>query len=237
MITIGIVTTNLGRLPILEIFCEGIKRLRRETGLTTIPVVCAGDVGGKSLCEEYNITHIVTPNRPLTNKFNTACEALRGKVDYVMVMGSDDLIATKDFLRVYNEAESNGTDLIGFSDVYMFGMDDEHSGDLIHFPHTTVLGVGRTVKASVLDNLGWRPWNIDRDRAIDTVMLDACRPYVVTRKVFDGGFIVDLKTSWNLNPIKFWHKKLGAMPSNQLLWDNIGLQETELINNFISRQK
>lgn len=232
---IGIVTANLGRLPILEIFCEGIRRLRRETGLA-IPVVCAGDVEGKELCEGYGITHIVASNKPLTNKFNTACESLRGKVDYVMVMGSDDLIATKDFLRVHEECQK-GTDLIGFSDVYMFGMDDVSTGALVYFGHTTVLGVGRTVKGSVLDCLDWKPWVIQRDRGIDTVMLDAVRPYVTTRKVFDGGFIVDLKTSWNLNPIKFWHKKCGSLPSNQLLWDNIGVKEAELIKQFLNKQK
>lgn len=236
MTTIGIITTNFGRVPILEIFCEGIRRLRRETGLT-IPVVCAGDIGGKAVCEEHDIVHIIAPNVPLTNKFNTACEALRGKVDYVMIMGSDDLISTRDFLRVHHEAEQNKTDLIGFSDVYMFGMDDEHPGALVHFPFTTVLGVGRTVKADVLDKLGWRPWNLDRDRGIDRVMLDACSPLVKTRKVFDGGLIFDLKTAWNINPMKYWYKKIGAMPSNQLLWDSIGLREAELIKQFLNKQK
>ena len=101
---IGIITTNFGRLPILEIFCAGIKRLREET-LLDIPVVCVGDADGAETCKSYNIEHIVHPNKPLTDKFNVACQAFRGRVDAIMIMGSDNVISTTAFLSVVAEAE------------------------------------------------------------------------------------------------------------------------------------
>ena len=229
---IGIIVTNFGRTRILNIFGAGIARLRAETGFD-IPVTCVGDIDGADICHKYDIMHIEYPNRPLTGKFNRACKSMEDRVDYVLVMGSDDLLSTRSFLAIHAEAEK-GIDLIGLSEVYFFGMDDVHSGKLIHFRHTTVLGVARTIKASVLDNLSWEPWTQHRDRSIDTIMLDAVRPYVKTRALLNGEFVVDLKTSMNLNPIRFWAKKLGAMPNADLLWNNIGAEERRLIEEYLA---
>ena len=232
---LGIITANFGRVPILEIFAEGITRLRSDTGLT-IPTVCVGSEDGQEICRSHAIDHIVFPNTPLTSKFNRACLELKGKTDYVMILGSDNLISTRTFLNITKECEK-GIDLIGLSEVYFFCMDDIHTGKLIHFRHTTVLGVGRTIKATVLDNLNWQPWVISRDRAIDTVMLDAVRPYVSTRSLLDGEFVADLKTSMNLNHVRFWAEKLGYMPNADLFWNNIGPREKELIKNYLNSSK
>jgi len=232
--TIGIITTNFGRVPILEIFAEGITRLRDETQ-RIIPCVCVGSEDGAETCRSHTIDHIIYPNSPLTSKFNRACLEMKDRCDYVMILGSDNLISTKTFLNVVEECDK-GADLIGFSEVYFYCLDDVHTGKLIHFKHTTVLGVGRTISAKVLDNLNWQPWVITRDRAIDTIMLDAVRPFVKTRSLLDGEFVVDLKTSMNLNPVKFWAQKLGYMNSDRLLWDNIGPRESELIRNYINNR-
>jgi glycosyltransferase involved in cell wall biosynthesis len=229
---IGIITTNFGRIPILEICFAGIDRLRLDTGME-IPCVCVGeeDDATVELCKFYDIEHIYQENRPLTAKFNTACKALEGRVEYVMILGSDNLISTGTFNTILSECEK-GVDLVGLSDIYFYGMDDIHTGKLLHFSHTTVLGVGRTIKASVLDELNWKPWITDRDRAIDVIMLDAVSPYVNSRTLLYGQFAVDLKSSFNLNGIRFWADKLGYMPSDQKLWDNIGAKETELIKKY-----
>jgi len=234
MSTIGIISANLGRIKVLEIFCAGIKRLREETQMD-IPCVVVGDIDGRETCERYNIQHIEYPNKPLTGKFNRACLEMKGKVDACMVMGSDNLIATETFLRIHAEVEK-GIDLIGLNDLYFFGMDDIYTGKLIYFGHTTVLGVGRTVSAKVLGQVGWEPWKIDRDRGIDTVMLDGVRSHVKTSVLLKGGFVVDIKSSWNLNRLDFWYKKLGALPNADMLWKNIGNEESELIRDYISKQ-
>ncbi len=228
--TIGIITTNYFRLPVLKIFCEGIDRLREETD-TDIPVVCVGTKDGEEVCLQYGIDHHTYQNSPLTGKFNRACELLKGSVDYVMVMGSDNLISTETFLRIKEEAEK-GIDLIGLSELYMLSMDGNNKGKLYHFPHTTVLGVGRTVSARVLDKLNWNPWGEDKDRGIDVVMLDTVRPHVKTSSLLSEQFIVDLKTKYNLNPIDCWSNKLPGKDIN-LLWDNIGNREQTLIKQYI----
>jgi hypothetical protein len=233
MNTIGIAVTNFGRNNILRIFCAGVRRLREDTNLP-IPAVCCGDIGGADICREYGIEHIEQGNKPLTEKFNTACHALKGRVDYVMVMGSDNVLSTETFLRIQAEAEQ-GTDLIGLSDVYFYGMDDITTGQLFHFTHTTVLGVGRTIKASVLDNLNWKPWTEPRDRGIDSVMLTAVRPYVKTSKLLIGGHVFDLKTSMNLNRIEFWARKIPKMANSDLLWNSIGAEERRLIEEYLKR--
>jgi hypothetical protein len=220
----------MGRLPVLKIFCAGIKRLREDTGLD-IPVVCVGDPVGAETCQSYDITHIEHPNNPLTGKFNRACQELYKKVEYVMIMGSDNLISNKAFLAVVEEAEK-GTDLIGFDSIYFYGLDGECKDKLVYFRHTTVLGVGRTVSARVLNNLYWKPWGREQNRAIDTCMLDSVRPFVRTRTLLSHHFLVDLKTSWNLNSMNIWHKKFGALPNQDVMWNNIGEEEKELIRNY-----
>jgi len=230
---IGVISANFGRLPILKIFCAGIARLRRETGLA-IPCVVAGDISGAEVCDSYNIEHIICRNYPLTGKFNTACEALKGRVDYVMVMGSDNLISTMSFNRVIQEAE-RGIDLIGFNDVYFYGLDDIYAGKLFHFKHTEVLGVGRTIKASILDKFKWRPWVKDADRGIDRRMLNEVTPLAKTNVLLRGGAVIDLKTNWNLNHIRSWANKLGVMSSDNLIWDMVGPEEANLIKQYINR--
>lgn len=231
MPTIGIISCNLGRVPILRIFCAGIKRLREETQME-IPCVVVGDIDGKQTLAEYNIDFIEFPNKPLTGKFNRACLEMKGKVDAVMIMGSDNILSTETFLRIHAEIKK-GANLVGLDDVYFFGMDSNATNELVHFSHTTVLGVGRTISSSVLDHVGWQPWNLERDRAIDTVMLDTIRPYVMASVLLKGGKVFDLKTSWNLNRLEFWLKKLGSLPTNDILWNNIGKEEAELIVDYI----
>lgn len=230
---IGIISANFGRLPILKIFCAGIARLRNDSGLH-VPCVVAGDASGADICNSYNIEHIVCKNSPLTDKFNTACEYFRDKVDYVMVMGSDNIMSSMSFNRVIQEAE-RGIDLIGFDDVYFYGMDDIYSGKLFHFKHTTVLGVGRTLKASLLNKFQWRPWVTPQERGIDKVMLNAVTPLAKTSVLLKNGRTFDLKTNWNMNHIKHWAGKLGAMQTDQLLWDSVGVEEAKLIIKFLNR--
>ena len=231
MANIGIISTNYHRVPVLKIFCAGIKRLRQETGFD-IPCVVVGDIDGAEACRDYDIEHIEYHNKPLTGKFNRACLELRGRCDYVMVMGSDNVIASKSFLRIKEEADK-GIDLIGLSEVYFFAMDDIYTGNLYHFLHTTVLGVGRTVSSKVLDSMGWEPWRIQKDRSIDTILLDGVRPYVKTRALLTGEYVFDLKTNHNLNKIHFWSRKLPKMPNADLLWNNIGEEEQQLIKQYM----
>lgn len=234
MATIGIISCNYQRVPILRIFASGIRRLREEMGLD-IPVVVVGDIGGADVCREYNITHIEYPNKPLTGKFNRACLEMKGKCDAVMVMGSDNLLSSQTFMRIKEEADK-GIDLIGLSEVYMFGMDDIYTGNLYYLQRTTVLGVGRTVSARVLDRMGWQPWKTDKDRSIDTILLDSVRPHVETTTLLNGGFVVDLKTNFNLNKIYFWAKKLPRV-SPDILWRNISQEETSLIKRYLQDNK
>lgn len=231
---IGIVVTNFLRVEILRIFCAGVARLRYETGLP-IPTVCVGGEEGKQICEFYNITHITYPNRPLTYKFNRACEELRGKVDHIMIMGSDNLLATESFLAIQAEADK-GIDLIGLDSVYFFAMDDVHTGKLIPFKNTKVLGVARTVSKRVLDIVGWRPWGeVPKDRSIDTHMLDIVRPLVKSSSLLSDQYVFDLKTKFNLNPVRFWAEKLGTI-NPDILWSHIGQKETMLINNYLENE-
>lgn len=235
MTKIGIITANKGRVEVLRIFVAGVKRLREDSHID-IPCVCVGDVDGRAICNEYGIEHIEYPNKPLTGKFNRACEELKGRVDAVCIMGTDNLLSTETFTRIVEEAEK-GTDLIGYDNLFFFALDGQYKGNLYHFTHTTVLGVARTISAKVLDKLNWRPWGRDMDRSIDTCMLDTVRPYVETRALLSGGMIVDLKSKHNLNAIDFWAE--GKLPrvDREKLFSSIGEEERYLINKYMEENQ
>jgi hypothetical protein len=158
------------------------------------------------------------------------CE--KDDVDAIMLMGSDDLLSTKTYLAIQKDMGDH--DMVGLGDLYMFGLDGTHAGTLVFFHHTTVLGVGRTIRKSIIQGMGHKAWNIDRDRSIDGIMLDSVKDAVKTRKSIKGLHVFDLKTNHNMNSIEFWVKQLPQV-SSSILWDNIGVRETELIEEILKR--
>lgn len=230
---VGLITASFGRVKILEIFAEGVRRLMDESG-HEVSCVSVGSEDGRAILEARGIQFIPFPNKPLTGKFNRACQELKGKVDCVMLIGTDDLIATSTFKRIIAECEK-GIDMVGIDDVYFFGLDDVHAGKLVKFNHTKVLGPARTVSARVLDGCNWTPWDQDKDRGIDTCMLDTIRPLVKTKVLLSGGYCFDLKSSLNLNKMDYWVEKFGYMNDQSIFWNNIGENETRLIKQYLER--
>ena len=231
---IGIILANHYRQAILEICFAGIDRLRADC-IEDIPVVCIGEEDDKTLdlCKHYDIEHHYAPNIPLTGKYNYACQLLRTKVDAVMVIGSDNLISNNTFMRISDKVQE-GFDLIGADDIYFMCLDDVHAGKLLYFGRTTVLGVGRTISAQILDKVNWTPWGIPRDRGIDRVMLDTVRPHVEKSILLSGCYIFDLKSNQNLNNVNSWVKSRGYMDSAEIFWNSISPAEQNLITNLLN---
>jgi hypothetical protein len=232
---IGIILTSFYRQRVLEICFAGIDRLRADCQ-EYLPVICVGEEDEKTLdlCDHYDIEHHYAPNRPLTEKYNLACQLMKGKCDNVMILGSDNLITNRTFNAISAETEK-GIDLIGLDDVYFFGMDDEFTGKLLYFGYTQVLGVGRTVSARVLDKINWTPWGRPADRGIDRVMLETVNPHVETRSLLSGYHVFDLKSSQNLNPMRSWAQRKRFLADTDIFWEQLSPAEINLIKQYIEQ--
>lgn len=202
---IGIVTANYDRHDIFRLWCASIKRLRDSFG--DIPVVVTSESMDRATCKTYNIEHISCKNRPVSRKFNFSMEAMRDKdVDYVMVLGSDDIITDGLFQTILNEVES-GIDVIGTDSIYYYSLNRytcPHK--LIKLKYKRMLGVAKTISRSVLERVYFAPWSWDRDHGLDANLSNNIREHVRTTSFVDG-MVVDVKSKFNMNPFSLWNKK------------------------------
>jgi hypothetical protein len=230
---IGIISTNYLRPRIFHLWCASIKRLREETGLF-IPCVVVSEPEDEETCKRYNITHITQQNNPVSNKFNTACEFMKEVADYCMILGSDDIISTDTFLRIKAEAEK-GYDLIGVDQIYFFSTDTSTKGQmvLLHRPGK-MLGVGKTISSKVLDQVGWRPWNREKNWGLDGIAQECIRPFVQTTKIVEGAEIADCKSKqFSMNKASFWFGKIRELQDTAKFYSFLGEEEKQILKQIL----
>jgi len=105
------------RPKITKIHFESITRLKRE-GYEFIPFVVLSENEMIPLCEEYGIKYVWAENRPVGTKHNTGIkESLKIEWDYLMVLGSDDIISSS----LFDHYEPlMGKDFFGVRDIHFF---------------------------------------------------------------------------------------------------------------------
>lgn len=203
------VVTGVWKRPIVfEMFAESIKKIPFE-----VDVIVAGSEGheSKRMVERHGFTYIEVPNRPLGAKMNATTKAAKGS-DYVICLGSDDLLSVDTWLRLYEEMQK-GYDIIGLQDLYFYDLKTRKAiywGGYIgkRYGHTT--GVGRCLSKKVMSKLGWECWRSRIDRYLDASMSERLRNTgvdfnVKTINLKDSGLLaVDVKSSENITPFELW---------------------------------
>ncbi len=229
MYKLCIITTNYGRDNILDLYLYGIDRLRIQCDIQIVSIV-VGDI--TKVTEKHDVIHIPHANHPLTTKFNVACQKAREyNPDYVMVMGSDDLMS-KEVLD-YIISKSNA-DFIGIRDIYLYSLDPKHLNQMMYLK-SNIVGCGRTISRAVMDKVNWKPWNIERDRGVDQVLWRTMEKHIKTQELFYvqdiGGYLVDVKTEESMNDFGRWHKnqRIPAAPVLEFLSD----PEKEIIKQIL----
>jgi len=233
MMTFGFLTINFRRPQILKLFCASIKRLRAEVGIN-FPVICVSEAVDATICSQYEIGHIVYPNTPSSEKWNVGCEYLRQiGVDYVVVMGSDDIMSTQCLRNIMSEMD-NDVDVIGVKGLYVYDTDGDYRGTLKHITSKKLLGVGKTINKRVLDAVNWRPWecSVPRNSGTDAVASRNIFPYVKTTAVVEG-VIVDCKSKESLNKFTMFHTNSHGQDSDKNIFYNIlSREELEILHSI-----
>jgi len=229
MKTFGIITISYKREKVLRLFCAGIKRLRNDLQMF-IPVVCVGDAEHKSICDEYHIHHITQENHPASQKWNTAVAYMMSiNVSYISIFGSDDICST-DLLKNLISAMEVGYDLIGVNQIYFYGGDGKHKGQLRHLQSgKTIMGVARTISKYVFEK-AHPMWRKNRSWAMDGDCLRTIKPYMRHYKIVEGD-VFDIKTTdaVQLNKMTYWLSKLDTNLPPDILYNILSQEEKDIL--------
>jgi len=212
---------------VLDLFLASIERLRTLAG--DFPVVCVSDEEDKSTCAKNAVVHITQANKPVSLKWNTGFKYLRdlGNVDYVMIVGSDDLISSALMLNLI-DAMNKDYDLIGIRSIYFYGAYGQNRGKLIHISRAGILGVCRTIHRRVLDNINWTPFPKAVNYAMDGLCMRTISPWVKSQACVEGDCF-DIKNHNSMNRIEFWMQKVKERTAPEIMYDQLSDKELKIL--------
>jgi len=209
---IAIVTGVWKRPEVFKIFAKGINKLRKIKGVEW-RVIIAGSEGMRSeaMVGIEGFQYIETPNHPLARKMNTTIEMARiWEADYVLCLGSDDIISPK-LMRLFIKHMKQGIDFIGVLDFYFYDMVSKKSmywGGYIDYRKGHTCGAGRCLSKNLLNKWGWSIWEDKQSHILDNSMEDKLEatPHTSVKISLaqEGLFAVDIKSSTNMTPFEPW---------------------------------
>jgi len=102
------------------------------------------------LCDRYGIAWTMSENRPVGRKKNNGLnEAFKYEWDYLLEMGSDDLLRN-EVLEVYEPYFKRGTPLMGMTRLIFM---DSASGEAREYENAAVFGMGRAMSREMLQRV------------------------------------------------------------------------------------
>ena len=220
---LAIVTGVWQRPEIFKIFANQTKKLKHKD--VDIVVIVAGSEGedSKSMVEKHGFKYIEIRNTPLAHKMNATTD-LAGQyaVDYVLCVGSDDIIS-QELFDIYVEQMNKGIDYVAVLDWYFYdtqtdkfaywgGYTDKREG------HTC--GAGRLLSNRLMRLFGWQPWNIEHSHILDDSMQKKLIDIPHTSYIFKlkdkGVYGIDIKSSTNMTPFELWANTQYIEPTKEL---------------------
>lgn len=211
-IKVAIVTAVWKRPEVFELFAKGIRELINNSDVD-IEVIVAGSEGPESreMVKKHGFIYVEMPNEPLASKVNQpVLIAGQLNVDYVLCVGSDDII-TPGLMKVYESYMRSGVDYIAVTDFYFYdlvskkaaywgGYTDKRKG------HTA--GAGRLISRRLMDKWNWRPWEVKDSKVLDNSMQNKLKTTPHTEAIFSlkekNVFAIDIKSETNMTPFQLW---------------------------------
>ena len=210
---IAIVTALWKRHEIFELFAKGIHELEKIKGIELITIVAGSERElSKNLVENHNFHYIEVPNQPLGEKVNSPLKlAKEFNVDYVLCLGSDDIIHPY-LMKRFIELMKQNIDFIGVLDFYFFEVETKKAAywggyrDFRRISHTC--GAGRIVSKRLLDLWHWRIWENQHSHCLDNSfelkLQETPHTYFKINLKEEGLFGLDIKSSVNMTPFALW---------------------------------
>lgn len=216
---LGLVTCVWGRTRLLKAFLRHWEKLRIEgVRWRRVAVVSQEDPSeALNVVRRRRFQMVEHPNDYLSDKFNAGFKALRGKVDAVIVVGSDDF-ANPAYVAALIQAYRDGHSVVVPDGLYVCDLPTRRALYL----RGRRIGVGRLLSSQVLDAASWEPYpsrqgyvngNMDT-RLMHLQALEKERsrpskyqpgfinpiytPYVLPSR--ENGILLDVKTPGSKNP-------------------------------------
>ena len=173
--TIGIVIAAWQRHSLLRMV---LRHLRGTVEPGDIVSVVGSEPESLAITEESGFEYVSAPNQPLSNKRNRGLAPLRGRVDAVVVLNSDDFLS-KDLLEAHRANLPNHP-VMGLEGLVFLVMGQRR---FYVWPRYKILarringlGPGRAIRADVLDRIDWQLWPRGKSRNLDGHMASHLPP-------------------------------------------------------------
>lgn len=210
------------RPEITEICFMGLKRLNENFGIEAFAVISEESM--VPLCERYGVQYCFHENFPLGEKKNYGiCQALKLDWDYIVEIGSDDLIRNEYFeiMKPYfGERDLFGPKSIAFLNT--------ETMEARNFNGVSPFGLGRAISRRAVEETIWKHGDLWKDSLMkgldnDSNVRMAFTGFMHKFVKSDEPLCIDLKSGeniWKFNP------QLGvSYPIEKLL---SGLSEDEV---------
>ena len=192
------------RQDITELFLMGVERLRLYSGhQIDLFCVCSSETDSKYL-KSKNVEHCIHENKPLSLKMEFGFkEAIKKDFDYLLRMGSDDLLDHEVFPKYYNELMTKGVHYFGLK---MIGAVNSNTLDSCIYKYNyhrndMILGGGSMMSRWLCDKFKDKPlYSIRKlsqglDLASEKEIKKVCSLHPVRT---DKPMLVDIKSKINI---------------------------------------
>ena len=177
---------------------------------------------------------------PLSNKWNTALRAAKDTdFDYILILGSDDLINAKT-LKSYSDTIKEGYNYLGITDMYVLNSENKeliyHKGYILNRKGES-LGAGRLIHKSLIERVQYSLWRVGINKTLDGSMSAILNEVAeIKEKTLscsdDNVFLLDIKSSTNIWSFQTYKEKVSFPVENTVLADNLHTEVVTLLNNL-----
>ncbi len=202
-------TTNVwGRFEILNVWNKAVEHIKKAYPDIDIIKIACGSEGHKSrkYCETLGMEYIESKNRPLAQKNNNRLRFTKKfKPDYVILLGSDDIINLTLFEK-YLELIAKGFDLIELKDIYYFNAPDGKAAycrGYTNFRKGEPIAPGRVISKKLLDKYDWNLWTGTQSPDYYAYKkLKDIKNKVSISLIYSKMALLDIKSKNNITPFK-----------------------------------
>lgn len=213
------------RPEITEICFMSINRLRRIGDVDAFVVISEPEMA--VLCDKYGISYTMHENLPLGEKKNHGVrEALKRPFDYLLEIGSDDLLKN-EILSAYDYSYPV-MGLLDFASINLeTGSCRRIKGDIMKF------GAGRIISRAACESGNvWHP-NINKGLDANSTFNLALRGFMEKRIVTDKPLVTNLKGEISIHK---YDTRLGYRWDLELALEGLGDDEKEAICSLLNRK-
>jgi len=212
-IKVAIISAVWKRPEVFDLFAIGIKRLQKIPSIK-ITVIISGSEGrtSRTMVQRHGFNYVEIANDPLGAKMNSAAiKAKEFKPDYVLCLGSDDIISP-ELMSVYERYMREKYDFIGVTDFFFYDLVTRQAlywaGYREAYRRGYTCGAGRLISRRLMEAWNWRPWEIKHSRGLDHSIqqkLNSIHHSSVTFSLLEESvFALDIKSSTNMTPFRMW---------------------------------